>query len=441
MKRSIFKLAIPSIIENILQIMLSSVDTYFVSTIGSVAISAVGINTLISNLYLTFFIAVGAGVAILTARADGEENIEKVNHAIQNGLLLTMVLIVISLIFNLLFKNQLISFLAKEEPLITQTILYFNVVILPIGFLCLMTVLSTVIKSLNDTKTPMYTVLLINIVNVILDFILIRVLDFGLLGAGIATSIARLLGCMILWFTLNKKTAFIKTFEFKFKKGIRDMIAYAIPLGGEKLAMRIGQLFYGSLIVTIGIKHYTGHNIAGTIEAYSYLPGMGFGIAAFAMIGHSIGSESFKDVRKIGLQSFKYSTIFMMIIGAFFFIFAPHLASLFTQDQEIIKLVTIVLRLIACFQPFLCSTQVIASALQSLGDVKFPFYLTIIGIYLIRLLGTYILGIQFGLGLIGVWISYTIDITIRGTILFIRYLKKTNIDLLRKEYQDVRASS
>jgi len=213
------------------------------------------------------------------------------------------------------------------------------------------------------------------------------------------------------------------------------MIHYAIPVALEKISMRVGQLVYGSLIVTIGITHYTAHNIAGTIEGYSYLPAMGFGVAAFSIIGHTIGEKNYIDIKRIGLLTFKYSTILMIFIGIIFFVFAPNLAGIFTDDPEIIRLVTIVLRIIAMFQPFLCSTQVIASSLQAIGDVKYPFYLTTFGIWGIRILGTLLFRIYLRLGLIGVWISYAIDVTFRGTLLWIRFKNKTkNLEILRKEF-------
>jgi putative MATE family efflux protein len=422
--------------------MLSTVDTYFVATISAVAISAVGLSSLISNIYLTFFIAIGTGVSIMTARADGEGSMKKVNQSIQNALILTGLIVIVATIMNLITRGPLLDFLGKERELIDEAALYFNVVILPIGTLCFMTVLSSIVKSLNDTKTPMYTALLINLVNVLLDYVLIigigEFKGIGIVGAGIATTTSRLIGVIILSIRLHQKTGFLKGFELKFRKGIKDMVHYAIPVGGEKLAMRIGQLFYGSLIVTIGVEHYTGHNIAGTIEAYSYLPGMGFGIAAFAIIGHAIGSKDYGDIRNAGFLSFKFSTIFMIVIGLIFYIFAPQLAGIFTDDPEIIRLVTIVLRIIAFFQPFLCSTQVIAASLQSLGDVKYPFYLTVFGIYGIRLFGTYILGLKLGLGLVGVWLSYALDVTIRGTLLFIRFMRKTSsVEKLEKEYSNI----
>jgi putative MATE family efflux protein len=407
--------------------------------LGSIAISAVGLNTLISNLYLTFFIAISTGVSILTARADGENNTTKVKTTIQNGLILTLVLSALFFTMNLFWGKNILVLLGKDELLIEQAYLYFIAVILPIFSLSFMTVISGLIKALGDTKSPMITVFFINIINVILDYVLIIGIGsfsgIGIIGAGIATTISRLIGCVLLIIILNKKTHFMRSFKFKFTSSIKEMIGYAIPVGLEKIVMRIGQLIYGSLIVSIGIAHYTGHNIAGTIEAYSYLPAMGFGVAAFTLIGHAIGEQNYNNIRKVGLLTFKYSTIFMMFIGCIFFIFAPNLASIFTNDPEIIRLVSIVLRIIALFQPFLCSTQVIASSLQALGDVKYPLYLTVIGIWCIRILGTYIFGLKLGYGLIGVWISYAVDVTFRGTMLWIRFNKKTkSIVILREEY-------
>ncbi|MCH4889738.1 MATE family efflux transporter [Acidaminobacter sp. JC074] len=432
-KKNIFELAIPSIIENILQIMLSTVDTYFVATIGSLAISAVGINTLISNLYLTFFIALGTGIGIMTARADGENNSIKVKENIQNGLLMTLLISILFLILNIVFGHDFLHFIGKDYELVETAHIYFNVVIIPIASLSFMTVLSSILKSLGDTKTPMMTVFFINVINVILDYILIQ--RYGILGAGMATTFSRLVACVILMVQLNKRTGFLSSFKLSFTKDIHEMVKYAIPVGLEKISMRIGQLVYGGLIVTIGITHYTAHNIAGTIEGYSYLPAMGFGVAAFTIIGHAIGEKNFHDIKKIGLLTFKYSTIFMVAIGIVFFVFAPNLAGIFTDDPEIIRLVTMVLRIIALFQPFLCSTQVIASSLQALGDVKYPFYLTTIGIWVIRILGTLFFGIYLKMGLIGVWISYAIDVTFRGSLLWIRFKKKTkDTDILRKEF-------
>lgn len=435
-RRAIFRLAIPSIIENILQILLGSVDTFFVSTIGAIAISAVGVNNLFSNIFLTFFIAISTGTSVFTARAFGEEDIGKINKTIKNALIIATLLSFISLVLNILFGKIFINMMTSNKEMAISSLKYFNVVLVPIGFLCFMTILSSVIKSLGDTKSPMYTALIINFINVLLDYFLIK--KMGIVGAGIATTLSRIIGCIILFIILNSKTHFIKSLNFKINTDIvKPMLHYGIPIGIEKIVMRIGQVFYGGMIISIGVTHYAAHNIAGTIEAYSYLPGVGFGVAAFALIGHSIGKDEYESIRQIGLNAFYFSSIFMVVIGGIFFIFAPSFAKIFTDDLEIIRLVTIVLRMIALFQPLLASTQVITSSLQAIGDVKFPLFLTLFGIWIIRLLGTYILGIQLKMGLVGVWISYSVDIIIRGSILLLRFrYKSKSVDELRRRFEN-----
>ncbi|MDT8716021.1 hypothetical protein IAI10_05095 [Clostridium sp. 19966] len=111
----------------------------------------------------------------------------------------------------------------------------------------------------------------------------------------------------------------------------------------------------------------------------------------------------------------------MVCIGIVFFIFAPELASLFTQTKEVQELVVRVLRLIALFQPFAAMTQIFTSALQGAGDTKFPMYATLIGIRGGRVGVGYLLGVIFGFGLFGVWIGYALDITVRGLLLLVRF--------------------
>ena len=195
--------------------------------------------------------------------------------------------------------------------------------------------------------------------------------------------------------------------------------------------MRSGQLIYGGMIIKIGTEAYAAHNIAGTIETFSYLPGMGFGIAAATLVGQSLGANKSDEAQRYGWMSYYIATGFMIVVGAVFYVFSPFLARLFTQDPMVIDLVVKVLRIIALFQPFLCVTLVLTAALQGAGDTKFPMYSTFIGIWGIRILGVYILGMKLGLGLTGVWLAYAADIIIRGVILILRFIrgnwKKVNV--------------
>ena len=231
---------------------------------------------------------------------------------------------------------------------------------------------------------------------------------------------------LILFIKLKKGSSGVKlsiqSFEID-KKIISSIIKIGGPAGMEKLIMRIGQLVYSSMIISIGVSTYVAHNIAGTIESYTYVPAMGFGVATATLVGISLGENNIKKAKNLVFLSDIIATICMLIIGLIFFIFAPNLASIFTDTKKIQDMVVTVLRLIALFQPFAALTQIFTSALQGAGDTKFPMYATLIGIWVCRVGLGYLLGAKFGLGLLGVWIGYALDLTIRGILLLKRFLK------------------
>ena len=264
-----------------------------------------------------------------------------------------------------------------------------------------------------------------NILNIILNFIFIK-LNLGIVGLGLATTISRIINMLILLIKLKKGSSGVKlsiqSFEID-KKIISSIIKIGGPAGMEKLIMRIGQLVYSSMIISIGVSTYVAHNIAGTIESYTYVPAMGFGVATATLVGISLGENNIKKAKNLVFLSDIIATICMLIIGLIFFIFAPNLASIFTDTKKIQDMVVTVLRLIALFQPFAALTQIFTSALQGAGDTKFPMYATLIGIWVCRVGLGYLLGAKLGLGLLGVWIGYALDLTIRGILLLKRFLK------------------
>ncbi|ABR49156.1 MATE efflux family protein [Alkaliphilus metalliredigens QYMF] len=424
-------LAIPAMIENILQVFIGVVDTYFVGRIGTEAIAGVGITNLTMNVYIAFFSALGIGTTAVVSRYIGAEENEKADHAVKQSIIMALVIGLMFGIINLIFSKKILLLLGAGEGVIEYALPYFLSVAVPSVFLCVNMVLASALRGTGDTKTPMQVAIISNIINAILDYILIfGIFSFsglGILGAGLATTFSRLISVILLLKKINSKDTKINIFIFGQWKidfiMLSTITKISIPAAVERLIMRSGQLIYGGMIIKIGTEAYAAHNIAGTIETFSYLPGMGFGVAAATLVGQHLGKKKEDEAQSLGLIAYLLSTGFMVIVGIIFYIFAPVLAGLFTKDENIINQVVQVLRIIALFQPFLCITLVITSALQGAGDTRFPMYSSLIGILGIRVLGVYILCMRLGFGLVGVWIAYAIDITVRGVILMIRYLK------------------
>lgn len=429
--KTIMALAIPAIIENVLQVFVGVVDTYFIGKIGTEAIAGVGITNLIMNIYIAFFLALGVGTTAIISRNIGADDIESANNTVKQSIILALVIGIFIGIINAVFSKEILLVLGTEEKVFQYALPYFYSVAVPSVFLCIMMILSSSLRGAGDTKTPMQIAIVMNMINIVLDYILMfGIFNFkglGILGAGVATTVSRVAGVILLFMKINRNK--VKIHVNLFNKWhidrviLKSITKIGLPAALEKLFMRFGQLIYSGMIIRIGTEAYAAHNIAGTIETFSYLPGMGFGVAAATLVGQNLGAGKKEVAQKAGLMSYFLAAIFMVLAGIFFYIFAPILASLFSKDPMVIDLVVKVLRIIALIQPFSSATTVITSALQGAGDTKFPMYSTLIGIWGLRVLGVYVLGLKLHMGLVGVWVAVSIDIGIRGIILMIRFLK------------------
>ncbi len=178
----------------------------------------------------------------------------------------------------------------------------------------------------------------INAVNLVLDYILIfGIFGFqglGILGAGIATTLSRMIGVFLLIIAINKGKSGLK-FSLKSswsldRKMFKNITQIGYPAGLERLVMRVGQLVYSSMIIAMGTKVYAAHNIAGVIESFSYMLGFGFAIAASTLVGQNLGVKKPELAERYAVLSNFLGTIFMIFVGIIFFIFARPLGLLFT---------------------------------------------------------------------------------------------------------------
>lgn len=418
---AILILSIPIIIENILQTLLGTTDTYFAGNISDNAIASIGITNTIMNIFISFFSSISIGTSVIISRNLGQKDYKTINYSIVNSIILGCILGVIIGIICFIFKTPILKISGADLKVIEYTIPYYNIVVIPCIFLCLQLILSACLRAIKNTSFPMYISFFCNIINIILNIIFIK-LNLGILGLGLATTISRLISIFFLFYKLAK-TLNLKNISFKLNKIIiKSILRIGIPAGTEKLVMRIGQLIYNSMIISLGTNSYVAHSIAGTIESYSYIPSIGLGLAISTLVSLSIGENNIKKAKQLTYITYIISMVLMTFIGLLFFIFAPQLASLFTKTLETKNLVIIVLRIIAFFQPFSALVQILTNSLQGAGDTKFPMYSTFIGIWGIRIVIGYILAIPLQLGLIGVWIAYSFDLIIRGIILLYRFI-------------------
>mgnify|MGYP000854506940 CR=1 FL=1 len=258
--KNIFKLAIPATIENILQTLVGFIDTLMISRLGLIAVTAIGISNNLFSVYLAVIIAMGVGASSLISRYLGAGKIAEARKIVVQSTALSIAIGIIFAMVTIIFDEQILNIMGAEREVIYKALPYFNIVGGATIFISLLTVFGSILRATGDTKTPMIVNTAVNILNIVLDYILIFGLGpipaMGIVGTAIGTVVARIIGS-ILMFSKIQQTALAFKFGDVFKKSnYKEMIELSIPAVLERLVMRVGQVVYFGLIVSMGVKTY-----------------------------------------------------------------------------------------------------------------------------------------------------------------------------------------
>ncbi|WP_258960958.1 MATE family efflux transporter [Paenibacillus aquistagni] len=420
-------LAIPAVVENFFQTLLGFIDTYFVSKIGLAEVSAVGVTNAVLAIYFALFMAIGVAANVRIANFLGANLQEKARHISQQSIVLAAIFGVLMGIVTLMFAEPLLKLMGIEAEVLEAGALYFRIVGIPSIIMSFMFVLSAILRGAGDTKTPMKISIVINIVNAVLDYVLIFGFLFipgmGIVGAGLATVIARLVGCIALFYDVNRTgtLSFRRDYWRLDKTHLMELTTLGAPAAGERLLMRVGQIVYFGFIVALGTNAFAAHQIAGNVEIFSYMIGYGFATAATILVGQQIGAGNFDEAKHYAKLSTYLTVGSMTILGALLFVLGDWAGSFFTNDEQVIKDIGIALKISGVFQPFLAVLLVLTGAFQGANNTKFPMYLTGFGMWAVRTVLVYLLGIKLSWGLAGVWIAIGADIAFRAIVLTIQF--------------------
>lgn len=439
LKKRVINLAFPTIIENILETTVGFFDALMVSKIGLLAVAGVGIANAILNVYIAIFIAIGIGTSSLISRNIGAKKYNRAKAHVSQSILLAIFSGVLLGLISLFFGKYLLSFMGASKQTLVYALNFFSIVGGGTIVISLMTVLGSILRATGDTKSPMKIGLLINLLNVFLDFILIfgfgPLPALGVIGTAIGTVISRLVGCVLLFKKIQSSPVAISLPTIFKKQNYSDLLKLSIPAALERLVMRVGQVFYFGLIVAIGAKTYSAHSIAGNIESFVYMPAYGLATAASVLTGNSIGRNDFREAKQVAMIAVRYGVLILTVFGIALFFGSPVIATWFTQDTDAVGQIITALRIDAFNQPGLAISLILVGALQGMGDTKSPLYSTAFGIWITRILGVITLGQVLNLGIAGIWIAIGIDLYSRS--LYLYYCFNRNINLLEKSPRNV----
>ncbi|MEE9592301.1 MAG: MATE family efflux transporter [Thermoplasmata archaeon] len=437
-RRTILALAWPVILANLFQTLTTTIDLLMVGRLPdpAVALAAVGFGGHMVFFTFTIMISISSGTVALVARYIGAKEPGKASGVLGQSLLLGLILSLPIILVGLVFAESIVALFGAEPDVVAAGGIYIRTVFLAAPFLFTMFISIAALRGAGDTLTPLLVGLLINVSNFVLNFHLIfgahyalggLILDIpslGVFGAAIGTSISYAIGAGVYLILLGRgrlRLRLRRTRPFWNQETTRRILRIGTPAGMEQVAFQVGILIWIAMVVSFGTEVFAAQSIGLRIESFAFMPGLGFSIAAAALVGQNLGADKPTEAERSGRESTKMALLIMGIAAVVIFITAPFIALAFTSDPTVIELTVLFIRVHALSIPAVGVFFSVSGALRGAGDTRWPFYATLVGIYGLRLPLSFLLGFQLGLGIIGVWAALPIEYYIRSIIVRHRF--------------------
>lgn len=437
---SIMALAWPTMLEQLMQTAVQYVDTAMVGSLGTQATAAVGATTTVNWMIGSTVSALGVGFLSFIARAYGAGDKKAASKASSQAVLAVLASGIFFTLLTLSLSGMVPVWMQVEPSLRDVASKYFFILYTPMLARAATIIFGTALRAAGDTKTPMRVGVLVNIANVVMNFLLIYPtrkisllgLSFtmpgagmGVIGAGTASALSFALGGICI-------TAAIWRHPLISPKGqslapdwsvLRPCLRVALPNMVQRFGTSLGYVAFAAMINSLGEISTAAHTIANTVESAFYIPGYGMQTAAATLAGNALGAGDRERMKALTAVIIKIEIVLMIISGALLFAFAPSMMGIFSSSAEVIALGSIVLRMVAVSEPFYGVSIILEGVMLGVGNTKTPLVFNIIGMWGVRILGTFICTGRLGMGLPSAWACMIMH-NILLFVLFLIYYKR-----------------
>ncbi len=441
---TILALAWPTMLEQLMQTAVQYIDTAMVGSLGTQATAAVGATSTVGWLIGSTVSAMGVGFLAYVAQACGAGDTKQAGKASSQAVLATVVTGIFFTVLTLSLSGMVPVWMQVEEEIRDLAARYFFILYTPMLARTATIIFGTLLRAVGDTKTPMRIGLWVNGINVVLNFLLIYPTGtyfgitipgagMGVIGAAVASAIAFAVGGIGMTVALWRNTVITPRGQ-SWKPDwniLKPCLRVALPNACQRFGTSLGYVAFAAMINSLGDVATAAHTIANTVESAFYIPGYGMQTAAATLAGNALGARDEKRIRDLGRMILMIEVGLMILSGGALFLFAPAMMGLFSRDAQVIALGAVVLRMVAVSEPFYGVSIIIEGMLQGMGKTTMPFVCNIIGMWGIRITGTFLCTQLWGMGLVSAW-TCMIAHNLLLFVLFVAYYRWGKWNPLRK---------
>lgn len=424
--KTVLFLAWPVIIQSLLQVLVGTVDIKMVGKLGVDAISAVGTSRNIIMVFMVLVIAISTGTTAMVARFIGRGDEEGASIAAGQAFLLSLLLSALIVPIGLLSNEFSLKLLGVTDGVLKYAMEYMQVFFLAVPFFLLHFMARSIFQGAGDTKTPLYIDVMMNIVNVLGNFVFIfgmfGVPAFGVAGAAMGTALSRIISVMVSWGLLLSGRFDVKV---KLRHMIRpvwdasrQILDIGIPAGLQGLSRNATTfVMFAILARTLDAEFAVPAFVIGTnLNQYALMPGLAIGTAAATLTGMNLGAEQYDRAEESGMTTAILGALVMFAISLVFVVFSGPLINFFLDEanRSVVRIGTLFLVIIGISEPFHAASIILSRTMQGAGYTKKPFQITFVSWVVVRVLLAILLGLTLGYDSTGVWVAISATNVLSG---------------------------
>lgn len=428
-RREVFRLAWPVVLQQFLRTLTFFVDTFMVARLGNSAVAAMGVVGPVSFTVTAFLAALGVGTIATVSRSTGEEDPAKRAQDAATSLGMALAVGSLASVLGWFFLPQAAeAFGVPGDPEVARQAKGYLAWLGAAQFFLLVEASATgILRAAGDTRTPLVIGAFCQGVHIAANYALIfgklGAPALGVTGAGIATAGALALQALLTvgwlvspWSRLRLRAGMFAQVS---RASASRLLRVTLPAAVEPLILQSGFLVYLKAVTSLGTESLAAHRAAITVESISFLPAYGLAIACSALVGQSLGARRPSDADAAVRESGRLAIGFMCATGAVFALFSVPLVRLVAPgDEAVIGAAALCLVISALEQPFLGLAMTLGGALRGAGDTRSPLVVAAVGVWGVRVPLAYALAFPAGLGLPGIWITMIADWAVRFAVFF-----------------------
>ncbi len=381
-KKSILYFAIPLMLGSLFQQLYNTVDSIVVGNfIGDNALAAVNSSASIINLLISFFMGCALGAGVCISQYFGAKKDKEVHDVVHTTMALSIVASIIVTIIGVICTPFILQMVNVAPEVMANSQTYLTIYFGGITSVIVYNMASAILRSVGDSKSPLYYLMVASIINIILDLLFVIVFDMKIAGVGYATLIAQFTSAMLVIIKLIrcKEVYRLEPKKIRFHKhALHKIIKIGLPSAIQNTIISLSNVVSQANINTYGAVAMAGAGSYMRIEGFAAMPIFSFSMALTTFVGQNMGAKKYERVKKGATIGLIMSCISTLVISILLFLFADEMISIFSSNQEVIKVGKLMMQTVLPGYLLLTVSHTLAGILKGAGLTKIPMYVMIL---------------------------------------------------------------